>query len=596
MSREAHIPLVLWISTAILAHIAGGRGADEVAQTIHDRAEIRGLVNAVREGLRPQDITFEVLVDEPSPSPQKAEPPKDDQDKPKDDDKDKQDDAKPDPNEIKPPKPPKITRPLPVEPPKPKAEDKPPPPPQPPPPPPPPPPPQDMAKNDPPPPPPPPPMVPDKRIAIRQHVDPDQKDNPTAQRLAEQANNVKEETVARLRSHDQDDKNPNAGEMKKPAATGDGNNDHEKVADSEQRAGTKNAPGESKDHSESAEHHHVVKNAPSLPQVAQATPPPMTPGGGAKGGNAGGGAKAPAAPAGPPPVAGGAGPTSPEVVAAEGSRGGFTMDPANTGGDGKSKRAGKRRSPAPYESPVKVGSVGLGSPGTPGGPNLNLSMAGFEASVGQEKLKAERMADGEARKSAHRGKWDKNNFGRYKSAIENYEPTVKVGNQTALNAAQSVFATYLNTIHNRLHPIFAEEFLASLDRLPQGHLFNSTLVTHLEIVISKEEGKIVKMGVTKPSGMTAFDIVALNSMNRSSPFGRAPDAIVSYDGRVYLHWEFHRDPFDACSTRNAYPYLLPSPKDGGATPGIPPKPPRSGNFGPSDERRTPGPLLPLPTP
>lgn len=237
---------------------------------------------------------------------------------------------------------------------------------------------------------------------------------------------------------------------------------------------------------------------------------------------------------------------------------------------------------------MKVGSVGLGAPGEPGEPNLNLTMPGFEAAIGKDKLAQERAADGAARRSAHRGKWDKNNFGRYKAAIENYEPTVKVGNQTALNTAQSAFATYLNTIHNRLHPIFAEEFLASLERLPEGHSFNQNLVTHLEIVLSKDEGKIVRMGVTKASGMTAFDIVALNSMNRSSPFGKSPDAIVSHDGKVYLHWEFHRDPYDACSTRNAYPYILAAPKSG--PPPIAPVPPVGPV--PSDEQRPP-PLLPI---
>ncbi|HMY18153.1 MAG TPA: hypothetical protein PKA58_17635, partial [Polyangium sp.] len=136
--------------------------------------------------------------------------------------------------------------------------------------------------------------------------------------------------------------------------------------------------------------------------------------------------------------------------------------------------------------------------------------------------------------------------------------------------------------------IFAEEFLSSLDRLPEGHSFNQNLVTHLEIVLSKDEGKVVRMGVTKPSGMTAFDIVALNSLSRASPFGKAPDAIVSHDGKVYLHWEFHRDPYDACSTRNAYPYILPAPKSG--PPPIAPVPP----IGPvpSDEQRT-SPLLPI---
>jgi hypothetical protein len=99
------------------------------------------------------------------------------------------------------------------------------------------------------------------------------------------------------------------------------------------------------------------------------------------------------------------------------------------------------------------------------------------------------------------------------------------------------------------------------------------------------------MGVTRASGITAFDVVALNSINRAQPFGKAPDAIVSPDGNVYLHWEFHRDPFDACTTRNARPFILKS-----APPKAPeaPAPPKKPEAPPADDRRpTPGPILPL---
>ncbi len=580
MSREAQTPLILWICAGIVFHMVCKDGAEEVAQVVEDRANIRALVQSVREGLRPEDTTFEILIEAPpTPSEEKAEAPA----------KEAPEEAKPEDEAEEPkdaPKPEKLAEKKPVEPPN--AEEK--------------------KAEAPPPSPPveekkvaeekkveeqkpaeplPPPPAPDHRIAIRQHVEPNQKDNPNASRIADQANTVQEETVAKLRSHDQDDPDPNAGAIKKPSPTGDtGNNDHDKIAQSEEKAGTDNAPGESKDHSTSAEHHHAAPPAPE--KVARAaSAPPAVPGG--KAGN--GGNPAPPAQASPPPSPGGAGPSSPEVVASEG--GSFSLDPANPGGDGKSKHAGRRRQPAPYQAPVKVGSVGLGAPGQAGGPNLNLSMAGVEASVGLEKLKAERAADGAARRSAHRGKWDKNNFGRYRAAIENYEPSVKVGNQTALNAAQVPFATYLNTVHNRLHPIFAEEFLASLDNLPGEHSLNKQLVTHLEIVLSKDEGKIVRMGVTRASGVTAFDIVALNAFQRASPYGKAPEAIVSGDGNVYLHWEFHRDPFDACTTRNAFPYLLPS-KGGAVAPVAPPR--QAPSLSPTDERRTPPPLLPLRTP
>ena len=292
----------------------------------------------------------------------------------------------------------------------------------------------------------------------------------------------------------------------------------------------------------------------------------------------------------PAPLAGGAGPASPEV--ADSPKGAYTLDPANPGGDGTSRIAGRRRPPAPYQSPVSVRAHGLNAPGDPGGPNINLTMAGVEQAVGHERLKQERAADGEARRSAHRGSFDTGKFERWRAAIENYEPSVKTGNQTALNAARVPFATYINTIHNRIHPIFAEEFLASLDNLPPSHTLNKDLVTHLEIVLNKDEGRIVRMGITRASGVTAFDIVALNSVSRASPFGKAPDAIVSPDGNVYLHWEFHRDPFDACTTRNARPFLLKSAPT--LSPAAPP--PRRASPPPSLDDRAgapPGPLLPL---
>ena len=61
---------------------------------------------------------------------------------------------------------------------------------------------------------------------------------------------------------------------------------------------------------------------------------------------------------------------------------------------------------------------------------------------------------------------------KWRPAIENYEPNVKLDNTTSLNAAAQPFATYLVTIHNRIHPIFAEEFLAFLDGLPKDHPLN----------------------------------------------------------------------------------------------------------------------------
>ncbi|WP_437580321.1 hypothetical protein [Sorangium sp. So ce887] len=579
MSRDVHIPLALWICAAIVAHMAGGGGAVEVAQVIEDRAQLRRMVHAVREGLRPGDTTFEVLTDgmATTPPPAPLAPPE--RSPEGDPDKDAPTDPQQEPEPAKaekkkPPKPepPRQAKAPPPAPPKPPKEE--------------------VAKVVPVQPVPPPPLPPaDRRIAVRQHVEKDQEDNPEANRIADDANKVAEETMAQIRSKDQDDPTPTPGSPTGPRGPKDmvGDSDHDHSGHSEERAGNeKNAPGERSSDSESAEHHSPASPAQAA-QASRAAPPASVPGA------SGGGRVAQAPPGMLAPergAAGGSGPASPEVV--DNPSAGYTLNPANPGGDGKSRVAGKKATPQPYQSPVRVGSIGLGAPGLPGGPNLNLNMAGVQAAVGNEKLRAERASDGASRKSAHRGSWETTDkWKKWRAAIENYDPSVKPGNQTSLNAARVPFATYINMIHNRLHPIFAEEFLASLESLHSGHAFNQNRVTHLEIVLNKDSGSIVRLGVTRPSGMTAFDMVALNSVHRASPFGKAPDAIVSPDGNVYLHWEFHRDPYDACSTRNARPFLLKAPS--GAAPVEPAPVRRAPRPVPGDEqmRAPPGPLLPL---
>jgi hypothetical protein len=273
-----------------------------------------------------------------------------------------------------------------------------------------------------------------------------------------------------------------------------------------------------------------------------------------------------------PPPPGGVGPASPEVVASE--QGGYRLDPARPGNDGATKKPGPGTSKLPAPEPTatsRLSMLGLGGLPTPGGVNLNLNQQGVIAAVGQDQLTRERMADGERRKSAHRGSWQASGFERWRAAIENYVAAVKPGNQTALNTARVPFATYLNTIHNRIHPIFADDFLGSLDGLPAGHPMNEpTLVTRLEIVLDRDDGRVVKMGVVRTSGVTAFDIAALDSVQRASPFGKPPGAIVSPDGNVYFHWEFHRDPIYACSTMNARPFLLNVPPPAEPRPSPPP--------------------------
>ena len=169
------------------------------------------------------------------------------------------------------------------------------------------------------------------------------------------------------------------------------------------------------------------------------------------------------------------------------------------------------------------------------------------------------VADGSTVRVRLGASWHPSDPTLWRSAIENYVPSVRPGNQTALNTAAMAFARYMNAVHNRIHPLFTGAFLFTLDSLPAGQPLNDErLSTELEIVLNQESGDIVRMGVTKFSGVTAFDIGALDSVKRAAPFGTPPREIVSPDGNVYLHWEFHRN-MEACSTFNARPFLLKAP-------------------------------------
>src|ERR1019366_7300447 len=232
---------------------------------------------------------------------------------------------------------------------------------------------------------------------------------------------------------------------------------------------------------------------------------------------------------------------------------------------------------------------GLGQSAAPGSLNANLTQVQVASIVGLDNLRKLREADGERRKSEHRGSWVASNFHRWRRAIEHYVSSVSPGNQASLNTARVPFASYLNGMHNRIHPIFADGFLESLDSLPPSHPMNDQhLVTRLEIVLTKE-GHLRRMGIVKTSGLTAFDIAALDAIDRAQPFGPAPSAIISPDGNVYLHWEFHRDEVFACSTQGASPFILNSPpptKEETQPPALPPAGPEREAGGPPRRKTT----------
>jgi hypothetical protein len=430
------------------------------------------------------------------------------------------------------------------------------------------------------------PLKMDKRIAVKQHVQPKQEDNPNARFIADEANKVEEEKVATQTAHDEDAENPTPG-ANKTAGPKDrtGDSERTKIADSDEHKGEKErAPGEKGTEFEVQRDNKPIEK-PMATAAVTAPAAENTP-------KAGGDGRAPSQQnqkETPPQLAPGAQP-SPSPDLAESKNGAVWFTPVKPGAQAaQDPIAGttNQNKPVVPNTQQKTQWLGLGGKPGPGQVNLNLTNQGVVAVVGSDQLRKEREADGERRKSEHRGSWTASNFERWRNAIENYVSSVKPGNQTALNTAAVPFASYLNTIHNRIHPLFADSFLGSLDNLPKTHPLNSPrLITSLEIVVSPKEGRIVKMGIVKTSGITAFDIAALDSVHRAQPFGPAPNAIVSADGNVYLHWEFHRDEVFACSTMHARPYLLNTPAKGPPEPTEPPAPAPKG----PQERGAPPPV------
>jgi hypothetical protein len=565
MTREPNIPLFLWVAAAILTHLTWGGGAEQAAELFEERADVRRFAASVQHQLRQRFSNTEMaLLDESTlpelerrDDPRAAGQPDEavaDQPKPKDEKLEEQK-PKDTPENVpeaerklanKEPAPPKAEeqKPKPDEPKKEEEKKE-----------------AEKAVEL------PQPTGDNRRVAVVQHVeDEKQADNPEAEFLADNNNRVREQTQAHVTATDQDNEKPTPGSQHVGPTDNPGDSHVTDIAQSDDAPGELNrAPSEDK--LAAAKEAVSVSQPQGVPEVAgrvQGGPEKSDPG--EKG-----------------------------QTAQSASRAEEAVPATSNSPDGSWQVAGEReerlaraarearrhRAATPSGTPNRpLDFLGLGKTGrTELGVNLNLNPGTALAAIGQDQLAREILADGERRRSQHQGSWKAVGIERWRPAIENYVASVKLGNQTALNTAAVPFATYLNHIHNRLHPIFALSYLDFLDGLPgSAGLHDNEMATNLEIVLSQANGSIVKMGVTRTSGVTAFDIAALDAVQRASPFGAPPPSIVSPDGNVYLHWEFHRNPLLACSTYFARPFLIKVPQKTAPPAGEPP----GGPFGPEE--------------
>jgi outer membrane biosynthesis protein TonB len=198
--------------------------------------------------------------------------------------------------------------------------------------------------------------------------------------------------------------------------------------------------------------------------------------------------------------------------------------------------------------------------GAPGANSSRLALSGkqYEYIFGDDADAARRLA--EKQRSKRPGKFSER-LGRIQSALENFIPEVRPGNQTALNTRAAPFAAFIARMHRNIHELWGFGFLEDLDRQPMSNpLNNPSLITKLEIVLNGD-GTIAKVTIIKASGIVQYDVAAIDAVYSAGPYADPPREIRSANGKIYIHWTFHRDERQ-CATSGVDYYILDNPPPG----------------------------------
>ena len=191
----------------------------------------------------------------------------------------------------------------------------------------------------------------------------------------------------------------------------------------------------------------------------------------------------------------------------------------------------------------------------------HLTKQGYDSTFGSDAEMAAAVAKQE--KSKHKGKFTERNE-RVFSALENFINEVTPSNQTELNTRAAPFAQFIARVHRQIHEKWAFGFMAQMDASFRDSPMNDlNLVAKLEIVLDGE-GQVDKIAMVRTSGSTGFDGAAISAVYAAAPFPTPPTAILSGNGKVYIHWKFHRNG-DACGTPGVNYFILDNGDKGGDT-------------------------------
>jgi TonB family protein len=211
-----------------------------------------------------------------------------------------------------------------------------------------------------------------------------------------------------------------------------------------------------------------------------------------------------------------------------------------------------------------------GAPGKSGrrGPKLEIDSSDYKRIVGSDAIKEE--IEVARRSHSHKkGRWEKKLAAVHQS-LENFTPEVKTGNQTALGTKAAPFALYIAKMHRTIHELWGFGFLDDLDGKSSSDPMNKReLAVKIEIVLNPDGTLDRAPTIVRPSGVLTFDVAAMDTIMTAGPFGDTPAEIRSPNGKVYLHWTFHRDERQ-CSPYFADPFILAkAPEANGQKRGLP---------------------------
>jgi TonB family protein len=186
---------------------------------------------------------------------------------------------------------------------------------------------------------------------------------------------------------------------------------------------------------------------------------------------------------------------------------------------------------------------------------LALSAKDYEYLFGADAEADRRLA--QKQKSTRQGKFQQR-VARVQAALENFIPEVKPGNQTALNARAAPFAAYIARMHRSIHKLWGFGQLEDWDEMAGSSPFNNMkLETTLELVLNRD-GTIDKVTIVRTSGYLPYDAAAIDVAYTAGPYPDPPREIRSANGKIYVHWHFHRDGRQCTPAFTDY-YILDNP-------------------------------------